>query len=375
VTEIGKPHFPGRVGLQQRLLPAYRAPFFDALAQACAGGLSVFAGQPLPVEAIATASALHEASFVPARNINIFPVTSPIYVCWQVGLLRWLQSWQPDVLIAEANSRYASTRLAAQWMHARGRPVIGWGLGEPPIQGKLAGLRRWNRASFTRSFDAVIAYSQAGADEYQQLGIAQDRVFVARNAVAPRPAGPPPERPTGFGERPTVLFVGRLQARKRIDLLLQACASLPESLQPRLIIVGDGPERDSFEELAQTVYPRAEFTGDQRGAALEAYYAQADLFVLPGTGGLAVQQAMAHALPVIVAEADGTQGDLVRSENGWVLPPGDLPALSAALRDALQDAARMRRMGRESHRIVAEEVNLEAMVSSFVQALRAVTGR
>jgi glycosyltransferase involved in cell wall biosynthesis len=375
VTEIGKQHFPGRVGLQQRLLPAYRAPFFDALALACAGGLSVFAGQPLPVEAIATASGLHDAGFVPARNLNFFPVTSSFYVCWQAGLLRWLQSWQPDVLIAEANSRYASTRLAARWMHARGRPVIGWGLGEPPIQGKLAHLRRWNRASFTRSFDAVIAYSQAGADEYQQLGIAQDRVFVARNAVAPRPAGPPPERSAGFGERPTVLFVGRLQARKRIDLLLQACANLPGSLQPRLIIVGDGPERVSFEALAQTVYPRAEFTGDQRGEALEAYYAQADLFVLPGTGGLAVQQAMAHALPVIVAEADGTQGDLVRSENGWVLPPGDLPALSAALREALQDATRLRRMGRESHRIVAEEVNLEAMVSSFVQALQAVTGR
>ena len=37
--------FPGRLGLQQRVLPAYRAPFFDLLAGACQGGLSVFAGE------------------------------------------------------------------------------------------------------------------------------------------------------------------------------------------------------------------------------------------------------------------------------------------------------------------------------------------
>ena len=43
-----------------------------------------------------------------------------------------------------------------------------------------------------------------------------------------------------------------------------------------------------------------------------AHFAGADLFVLPGTGGLAVQEAMSYALPVIVAKGDGTQEDLVR---------------------------------------------------------------
>ena len=50
--------------------------------------------------------------------------------------------------------------------------------------------------------------------------------------------------------------------------------------------------------------------------------------MLPGTGGLAVQQAMAHGLPVIVAQGDGTQDDLVRPENGWQIPPDDLAALT-----------------------------------------------
>ncbi len=47
--------FEGRLGLQQRVLPDYRVPFFDTLAANCEGGFSLFAGQPRPEEAIKTA--------------------------------------------------------------------------------------------------------------------------------------------------------------------------------------------------------------------------------------------------------------------------------------------------------------------------------
>jgi glycosyltransferase involved in cell wall biosynthesis len=78
---------------------------------------------------------------------------------------------------------------------------------------------------------------------------------------------------------------------------------------------------------------------------------------------------MSHGLPVIVAQGDGTQDDLVRKENGWQIPPGDFEALVAAMKDALADVARLRRMGEESYRIVKEEINIEKMVETFVTAL------
>ena len=131
-------------------------------------------------------------------------------------------------------------------------------------------------------------------------------------------------------------------------------------LQPRLVIVGDGPARAEFETLAQQVYPRAEFAGARHGNELEPYYQAADLFVLPGTGGLAVQQAMARALPVIVAQGDGTQDDLVRPANGWQVPPDDLEALTLTLLTALSDPDPPAPDGGESYRIVNEEVNVEA---------------
>ena len=361
--------FSGRVGLQQRVLPAYRVPFIDNLASTCADGLGVFAGEPRPEEAISTSKELQIARFFPATNRHIGKVDSSLYLCWQSGILNWLAEWNPDILIIEANPRYMSTRRAVNWMRARGRPVLGWGLGIPQGDNSLQRARQPGRQRFLEMFDGVVAYSQRGAEEYRSHGIPEDRVFVATNAVVSSPDGPAPARPDHFVGQPGVLFVGRLQERKRIDMLLRACASLPADLQPQLWIVGDGPAKDGLQSLAKEIYPQADFAGSKHGPELEAYFGKADLFVLPGTGGLAVQQAMAYALPVIVAEGDGTQDDLVRPGNGWRVSPGDQDELTETLREALSDVTRLRHMGDSSYNIVRDDVNIGSMVRVFLQAM------
>jgi glycosyltransferase involved in cell wall biosynthesis len=361
--------FHGRVGLQQRVIPSYRAVFLDTLAKTCEGGLSVFAGSPLPKEGIKPVENLQIARLVHAKNKNFLNPSSSLYMCWQNGFLKWLEEWQPEVLIVEANPRYPVTCRAISWMHQKGRKVIGWGLGAPPIVGPLKRLRQWERLSLLSSLDAIISYSRQGAEQYRQLGIPMDKVYVAFNAVDPAPLISPSQRTVQSSGKATVLFVGRLQSRKRVDLLLQACAALPHELQPDVVIIGDGPARKEYENLAQCIYPNANFVGTKHGIELEPYYAKADLLVLPGTGGLAVQQAMAHGLPIIVAHGDGTQNDLVRSENGWQIPPDDLNALTDILRQALSDLVQLRQMGNASYRIVAEEINVDKMVEVFIQAL------
>lgn len=358
--------FTGKLAIQQRVLAAYRAPFFEALARACQDGLSVFAGLPRPQEQIPTTHDLQIARAVMAHNVHLFD--GALYLCYQHGILDWLEAWNPDVLIVEANPRYLSTPAAVRWMKQRGRPVLAWGLGAPPVHGVTGGLRIAWRKAYLRQFDALLTYSARGAEEYARLGFPAERIFIAPNAVAPRPTHPLPERPPYFNGRPVVLFVGRLQVRKRVDDLLRACAALPEALQPRLVIVGEGPARAGLEALAQAIYPQAEFVGAKHGEALRPYFLAADLFVLPGTGGLAVQEAMAWGLPVIMGEGDGTNQALIRPENGWQAQRGPM-ALAATLQEALSDVERLRRMGAESYRIVCEEVNLEAMVQAFVHAL------
>jgi glycosyltransferase involved in cell wall biosynthesis len=295
-----------------------------------------------------------------------------LYVCLQAGIIDWLETWDPDVLILEANVRYLSNWLAIRWMHQRRRPVLGWGLGAPPPKGWLAGLTSGIRKRYLAQFDALIAYSSRGAQAYRDAGMPEDRVFTAINAVAPKPSQMP-QRMDVVDRLARILFVGRLQARKRVDMLLQACAKLDPA--PELWIVGEGPALPELKSIAGALYPQAHFFGSRTGGELKQLFQQADLFVLPGTGGLAVQEAMSFGLPVIVAQGDGTQYDLVTPENGWLIEPDRPEALRRALEEALRDPGRLPAMGKCSFEIVRRRANVEAMTEVFIDAMESVSKR
>jgi glycosyltransferase involved in cell wall biosynthesis len=360
-----------RVGIQQRVLPSYRVPFFDALAGECENGLSVYFGDPRKEEGIDTGALPGTAKFFKGRNIHLFH--GLFYNCWQAGLLQWLKEWRPRVLVIEANPRNLLSGSAISWMKSHDGNVIGWGLGSPKPAGLFSPIRMKLRKRFVKRFDAMITYSMQGAQEYSSLGFPQERIFAAPNAVAAKPSQDMPARSPNYQDgRPVVLFVGRLQPRKRVETLIQACAGLMPDLPIELRIVGDGPMLAELKKLAGKVFPGTKFYGAQHGADLERQFREADLFVLPGTGGLAVQEAMSYGLPVMVGEADGTQVDLVQPSNGWMLKDKTTAGLTEQLRSALGDVRRLREMGAESYRIVSEEINLEAMVDAFARAIHSL---
>ncbi len=359
--------YHGKLGMIQRVLPDYRIPFFSLLSQICSGGLSLCYGEPRPIESIQTTDTAEQVGLYKTQNMHVF--SGALYFCYQMKLIPWLEKTQPDALIIEANPRYLSTPAAINWMHHQHKPVIGWGLGVDSRRNYL----NFGRSRFLNKFDAIIAYSQKGADEYASQGIDPSSIFVAKNAVSPRSIHPLPLRPDQIIGRAIILFVGRLQERKRIDHLIYACANLPENIKPYLWIVGEGPEQNDLCDLANKIYPDTQFFGAKYDSELFEIFQKADLFVLPGTGGLAVQQAMGFGLPVIVAEGDGTQNDLVRENNGWQVPPGDLKALTRTLEQALSAPKRLRKMGAESYRIVSEEININTMVEVFIQAVEYAT--
>jgi len=360
-----------RIGVMQRVLPSYRVPLFDALANEFNGNVSVFSGEPRKSEALTGAVVPQTAKMWRGKNYHLF--NGPFYLCWQSGLLEWLTDWQPHVLIMEANPRYLRSTAAMQWMRKKDGRLIGWGLGFPNTHGSLSVLRMSVRKRLVNKFDALITYSNQGACEYEALGFSGDRIFTAPNAVAPRPAYPIPKRPPTFrGNKPVVVFVGRLQKRKRVDTLIRACAALPSDVQPLIWIIGDGPQRTVLENLANEIYPQTKFYGAQHGTQLAKHLRSADLFVMPGTGGLAVQEAMSYGLPVIVGVADGTQEDLVRDENGWLLADDSIQTLKDTLASALLDISVLRKKGSASYRIVSQEINLENMVAVFSRAIEKV---
>jgi glycosyltransferase involved in cell wall biosynthesis len=137
------------------------------------------------------------------------------------------------------------------------------------------------------------------------------------------------------------------------------------------VIVGDGPERSALEQLAAERFPRTRFLGHLEGDSLSIAFGASDVFVLPGTGGLAIYEAMAHGKPVIVGQGDGTESDLVyNGRNGCHVSPGDVGALTSAIQAYLRQPELVIKAGQESRRIVEEEVSIDRMSSAFVHALQ-----
>ncbi len=288
----------------------------------------------------------------------------------QTNIRSWLKEWDPEVLIVEANPRYLHLTGAIRWMHNRHRPVIGWGLGAPNTNNSI--LRGFKRA-WLKQFDALLTYSEQGKSEYSALEFPTEKIYVAPNAVTHQAVNPAPVRSDSTsGNDLTVLFVGRLQARKQVHLLIMPVLLWTRKYNPGWKLSVRDLSGKSWKNLQRIFIPGLCFTVPNMVKNLDSIYRSADLFVLPGTGGLAVQQAMAFALPVIVAEADGTQADLVRETNGWLIQKGNEDALREALNTALSDTHRLRVMGMASYQIVQNEVNIEIMVKQFLAAIHSV---
>jgi len=367
--------FDGRVALQDLHMPLYRRPIYELLHQRISGGLGVFTGVSDNMLGVVGSDGLDVADHRIVRNRHL--TRGKFETVWQPGLTRWLEEFQPDAMIAGANPRTLSTNLGRRWAQRRRIPVLGWGLGTLMLAQGGEGLRNFGRRRFYRRFDGLIAYSSVAKDQYAAYGFPRERIYVVHNAATPRPTHAPPERPDAFQERPVILFVGRLYEGKRLELLFEAVSRMDGGVRPRIEIVGDGPGTEVIRQQADSMCPGdVTFRGSLYGDELADAFKQADLFVLPGLGGLAIQEAMSWGLPVISAEGDGTQFDLVREENGWLMTPGDVTSLQECLEDAFSDCARLRRFGLEGYRIVDEELNLERMIDEFVIALtsiRAVT--
>jgi phosphatidylinositol alpha 1,6-mannosyltransferase len=145
-------------------------------------------------------------------------------------------------------------------------------------------------------------------------------------------------------------YVGRLAAEKRVDLLT-GLADLPGI---RLAVTGGGP----MEEELRAALPTASFLGMRHGEDLARIYASLDVFVHTGpfeTFGQTVQEAAASGLPVIAPAAGGPLDLVAEGVTGYLVPPGDPEALTAAVGRLARDprqrtlfgaAARRRVLGR-----------------------------
>ena len=156
-------------------------------------------------------------------------------------------------------------------------------------------------------------------------------------------------------DRPVILYASKFMARKFPDHLLEAYRQLPEP-RPYLIYVGDGEMRGNLEETVRKhQLQNVRFAGFRNQGELPAFYALADIFVLPSineTWGLVVNEAMNAGSAIITTDQVGSAADLVRSgENGFVITACDISILTNALAGCLVEE-RFRDMGERSLEII-----------------------
>ncbi|HDR00481.1 MAG TPA: glycosyltransferase family 1 protein, partial [candidate division WOR-3 bacterium] len=151
--------------------------------------------------------------------------------------------------------------------------------------------------------------------------------------------------------RPYVLFVGRLEQRKGLEVLLRAmpavCSRHPAV---RLVVVGSGPlERQCHRLCAELgIADRVRFVGRVEGDRLPGWYAGAELYVSPALGGEAMGivliEAMAAGRPVIASRIPGYDEVIADRRDGILVEPGAGPALADAISGLLTDPARCREL-------------------------------
>ncbi|HMR48174.1 MAG TPA: glycosyltransferase [Arachnia sp.] len=225
-----------------------------------------------------------------------------------------------------------------------------------------------------RHADAAICIADGVVDAIVRNGLPRERITVIRNgidveAVRERAAADVSIVEPGL---PTVIATGRLARQKGYDLLLPAHAQLVSRVPHRLLILNDGPDREDLGRQAEQLG----ITGSVSFAGLMdnplPSVAQASVFCLPSRHEglpLALLEALALGVPCIASDSSpGVREALDDGRVGDLIPVEDVPALVAALEDALTRPERLRAkaaLGPEH----ARAFGVETMAQGWAEAL------
>jgi glycosyltransferase involved in cell wall biosynthesis len=349
--EVGSPGRaaePLRVALFQRRLAPFRVPIFGRLAQEPGIALTLVVAQ----EPRNAGDLPFECRVLPGRSLPL----GRSRLLLQRGALE--EAARHDVVVLEGSMRFL-TSVGLVLAKSRHRAATVWwtSLYDPTV-GRVAwphGLKSLLLGQVLGRVEGVATYSEAAASALRGRTSPRCSVVVAPNvldterlAQAEAAWLDDPARMDRFARdhglfaRQTVLFIGRLIPAKRLDDLLLAFQRLwsrRPDLEPLLAIVGDGPERERMQASARTlgVAANVRWFGEIRDVReVCPFFLQSKVLLLPGSGGLAIYQALAHGVPVVAAHADGTERDFVREgKTGFLCEPGDVETIAQRVEQIL----------------------------------------
>ena len=193
------------------------------------------------------------------------------------------------------------------------------------------------KTSLDRVIDTYLLAGATARSQFADLGVSKEKLFPFAYFVGqvsrPLEVSFPPA--TGF----SIVFVGKLEQRKNVSLLLRA---LSEITRPwRLTIIGDGPSADELKTTASNlgILSRVQFLGAKDNTAAREGITLSDLLVLPSRfdgWGAVVNEALHAGVPVVLSSAVGSADLLAHSDRDCVFQSDDVISLRLALDQAIR---------------------------------------
>lgn len=222
---------------------------------------------------------------------------------------------------------------------------------------------------------AHLNYIEEGVQIYGSYGVPREKIFITYNSpdtdkLIEIEKKLPLNSPLLPDCKVRLVHVGRLVGWKRVDMLIKVFARILKfNTYAELLIIGSGPEEDALKKLAIDlgINESVRFLGAIYDASLLArYLRESTIYVLAGMGGLSINDAMFNRLPVICSVCDGTEKKLVRNGyNGYFFDEGNEEDLFEKLKLMLFSAEKCKEMGRNSRKIIDEEVNIQTLINGY----------
>ncbi len=218
--------------------------------------------------------------------------------------------------------------------------------------------------------DCLIAPSRFMRDKVIEFGTSPERIVHIPNHLD-FSACDPDYRPGSY-----FLYLGRLSPEKGVPDLIEAIRRTPGA---RLKITGRGAQEEEIRQLVEKDGDgRIELTGHLSGDALAEVTRGALAVVLPSICydnlPFAVIEAFAYGKPVIGARIGGIPEMIQPGETGWLFEPVDVDGLAACLAEALEDPARIERMGRRGRELAVREYDPETHYTRLMAVYERLLG-
>jgi phosphatidylinositol alpha-mannosyltransferase len=199
----------------------------------------------------------------------------------------------------------------------------------------------WNRVACRIAVSEAARFSVASRMGEGDIRIVPNGVDVDRFANA-APAQLPPGR--------HLLFVGRLEERKGFPVAVQAFDALANMYPDlRLLVIGDGSERDAVDRLPAATRQRVDMLGRVDDDRLASFLRAADVYLGPATGGesfgIVLAEAMAAGLPIVASDIPGYRDVARDGVEAVLVAPGDPGALVAGVARVLNDPSLAKSLG------------------------------